>query len=136
MSRALGHRVGRALIFPTAWGESQVAEMSSKGRPIVDSGRRASQVGGQQEERLGDKKELCVVEEQVWVAHGRRRSWKVDEDQVVKNHIKELGLCLEETGVLTRGRAVQDRNGDVLKARPPVRGLLQWSSERPELGQQ
>ena len=54
--------------------------MSSKGRPIVDSGRRASQVGGQQEERLGDKKELCVVEEQVWVAHGRRRSWKVDED--------------------------------------------------------
>ena len=54
---------------------------------------------------------------------------------MVKNHIKELG-ALEETGVLTRGRAVQDRNGDGRKARPPVRGLLQWSSERPELGQQ
>ena len=99
VSRALGYRVGRASIFPRLRGQSQVAEIPSEGKCT-------SQEKRQQGERLADKKELlCEVEEQVWVAHGRWHSWKEDEDPVAKKHVKELGVAVEEIGVV-RGHSV------------------------------
>ena len=88
VSGALGYRVGRASCLPTAggpesgcrdtfWGETRIPGEATEGESLAD-----------------EKELLCEVEEQVWVARGRRYSWKGDEDPVVKKHIKEPGVRL------------------------------------------
>lgn len=67
------------------------------------------------------RKSRCEVEEQVWVARGRRYSWKGDEDPVAKKHVKEPGVRLEEIGVI-RGHSVPCWDGNDLKARAPKAG--------------
>lgn len=60
------------------------------------------------------------------MAHDRMSNWKVDEDQVVRNRIRELGLFLRGNSKgPPGGQAAQGWDGNGLRARPPIRRLVQ-----------
>ena len=58
----------------------------------------------------------------------QRHRWKGDEDPVAKKHVKELGVALEEIGVV-RGHSVPRWDGNDLKASPPKQAVTMVPQE-------